>query len=129
MVYEPIDEFFNPLWADFDSEIDQNTFRKKVIDTVGPVLKAWQKCRSANVKHKGRLLQWIRPAFCECKPYSGKFSWDRMGNHAEHILVDESNREELRFTITNDDEARDFDDRIAQRNRIVLEMFRRKAKS
>jgi hypothetical protein len=89
------EEFFDPLWADIDLEMDKDTFRTEVIDKLAPVLHAWQKCTWNNVEHPGSDSQWLRPAFCECKLFSGGFKQDELGNQNEHILVGESSRWEF----------------------------------
>jgi len=119
--YDPSEEFFDPLWADIDLEMDKKTFRIEVIDKLAPVLRAWQKCRWKNVEHPGENSKWLRPAFCECKPFTGAFKWDELGNQNKHILVDESSRQEFRYTTMSDDEIKNEDENKRQHDRMIMD--------
>ncbi|CZR54137.1 uncharacterized protein PAC_04020 [Phialocephala subalpina] len=81
------DELFDPLWADIGLEMDEDTFQTKVIDNVAEVIKAWQEC-TMYVEHPDYQTKWLRPGFCECKPFAGCFKWDQLGNQPEHKLRD-----------------------------------------
>jgi hypothetical protein len=86
--HDQYDELFDPLLADIGLETDEDTFQTKVIDNVGSVIAAWQEC-ALYVEHPNKGSKWLRPGFCECKPFSGVFKWDEIGNQNEHILRDE----------------------------------------
>jgi len=83
------DELFNPLWADIGSEMDEDTFQTVVIDNVAEVIQAWQRCIRTKVEHPNKDSEWLRPAFCECKPFPGSFKWNEIGKQHEHILKDD----------------------------------------
>jgi hypothetical protein len=79
------DELFDPLWADIGLEMDEDTFQTEVIDNVASVFEAWEEC-SMYVEHPNSQSKWLRPGFCECKPFAGTFNWDKIGNQSEHKL-------------------------------------------
>ena len=81
------DELFDPLQADFGLEINEDTFQIEVIDRVAPVIKAWEKCKFY-VEHPNSQIRWLRPGFCKCKPFAGRFRWTEIGNQPEHKLRD-----------------------------------------
>jgi hypothetical protein len=80
------DELFDPLWADICPEMDEDTFREKVFSKVTPVILAWGACRT---EHPDNRTSWLRPAFCECKPYAGWIKWEDIGNQIEHKIKDD----------------------------------------
>jgi len=82
------DELFDPLWADIGLEMDEDTFQTEVIDKVAPVIGAWEECLYSVVDHPGSDTKWLRPGFCECKPFAGAFRWTDIGNQPEHKLKD-----------------------------------------
>jgi hypothetical protein len=82
------DELFDPLWASIDLEMDENAFQREVIDNVATVIGAWEPCRF-RVKHPNSGTAWLRPGFCECKPFAGWFKWTEIGNQVEHKLRDD----------------------------------------
>lgn len=81
------DELFEPLWADIGLEMDENTFQTEVIDKVASVIKVWKQCMF-HVDHPNAGDKWLRPGFCKCKPFSGRFKWTEIGNQPEHKLKD-----------------------------------------
>lgn len=86
VAYHPSGELFGPLWADFSGEMDEATFETEVVENILPVIRAWNGSR---VDHPNSNAQWLRPGFCECKPYSGLFKWTELGNQPEHKLVED----------------------------------------
>lgn len=89
-------ELFYPLWDDIGAEMDRDTFQKEVLDKVAPVLVAWGLCRF-DLEHPGDSDRWLRPGFCKCKPYAGRWNSIDIGNHPEHKLkLDPSDNELVR---------------------------------
>jgi hypothetical protein len=66
--------------------MDEDTFREKGFKKVTPVIQAWGACRT---EHPDYQTSWLRPAFCECKPYAGQFRWENIGNQIEHKIRDD----------------------------------------
>jgi hypothetical protein len=86
------EELFSPLWEGIGGEMDRATFKTEVIDKVAPVVRAWQMCQWTWVEHPNFHAMWLRPGFCECKPYSGAFKWDQLGNQLEHKFKEKRHR-------------------------------------
>jgi hypothetical protein len=76
---------FDALWEDFSPELDTLAFRKLLSQKVSPVLTAWRMAES-EVDHPGHSTQLLRPGFCECKPYAGRFNTLSLGQRYEHKL-------------------------------------------
>jgi hypothetical protein len=80
------DELFDPLWAEIGLEIDEDTFQTEVIEKVAPVIRAWRECGYESVDHPKEATTWLRPGFCQCKPFAGSFKGWHIGNQPEHKL-------------------------------------------
>ena len=78
------DEIFKPLWADVSPEVDEVTFQQQVFFKVGAVIEAYDACKKEHPKG----ITWLRPGFCRCKPYAGRFGSISMGNPREHKIID-----------------------------------------
>jgi hypothetical protein len=65
--------------------MDKDTFQTEVLDIAVIATRAW-KAVYFDVEHPGFQTKWIRPTFCECKPYAGCFNWSEVGNLIEHSL-------------------------------------------
>ncbi len=76
-------ELFKPLWADIGTEMDVDTFRREIFDKLRLVINSWTRS-SRSVEHPNSRTLWLRPGFCECKPYDGDFRWRDIGNQLEH---------------------------------------------
>lgn len=79
------DQLFDPLWADYGPEMDEDTFQTEVFNKVAPVVHAWKKI-SKYVEHDAEFEKWLRPGFCECKPYTGSFKREQVGDGVKHDL-------------------------------------------
>lgn len=78
------DQLFGPIWKDIYPEIDEETFQKQVVEPVGAVFHAWQLCPREHASRE----RWLRPGFCQCKPYAGEFDSLSMGIVPEHRIRD-----------------------------------------
>ena len=82
---DAMDQMFDPLWANIAPEMDEDTFQNEIILKVAPAIRAWDRCR-LKVDHPVPGKTWLRPGFCECKPYGGSFHRGELGNQEEHKL-------------------------------------------
>lgn len=81
------DELFDPLWADIGVEMNEETFQTEDFDTVADVIRAWKRCRFY-IDLPNSQRAWLRPRFCKCQPYAGRFRSKEFGYIPEHNLQD-----------------------------------------
>ena len=82
-----MDELFDPIWDNFgDSEMGRVTFNNEILVKVQAVVRVWDYCK---VDHPGWSSAWLRPGFCECKPFQGRFKFRDFGNQLEHVVREE----------------------------------------
>ncbi|KAJ4286319.1 hypothetical protein N0V90_013353 [Kalmusia sp. IMI 367209] len=76
------DELWDIVWAELCPELDDEEFINKVFKAVTPVQNAYKACP---ITHSEANDYWLRPAFCECKPYGGDIArkdWDAELKHS-----------------------------------------------
>jgi hypothetical protein len=78
---------FDALWAEFDPEMDTDTFCDQVFLPVGDVRDAWREAMK-ETDHPGHEIELLRPGFCKCKPYAGAFTTLSTGQRNEHKLIE-----------------------------------------
>jgi len=83
------DEFIKSVWADVSPEMDEATFVEQVYKKVGAVRIAWSLARD-EIEHPGMDTEFLRPPFCQCKPYAGGFGVIDLGKRYEHKLKDKN---------------------------------------
>jgi len=66
--------------------MDEATFCKEVTSKIAPVLEAWDSCVRGHIDHEDSQTCWMRPAFCECKPWYGIFKLTDIGHAPKHRL-------------------------------------------
>lgn len=75
---------FEPIWKDLG--VDREWFEKEIEPNVQRFINAWRGCEHY-VKHPDYHAKWLRPAFCDCKPYSGAFTSSYIGGNTGHHLT------------------------------------------
>jgi hypothetical protein len=80
---------FESLWADLSPELDEDAFSKQVFEKLEPVLVAWE-WAFGDISHPGKETELLRPGFCQCKPYAGRFSLLGLGQRYEHKLKEKN---------------------------------------
>jgi hypothetical protein len=83
------DELFRPMWLDLSPEMDKDAFSKQGFLTVAPVIRAWNMARE-DIDHPGEGTELLRPGFCQCKPYAGRFTLLSLGQRYEHKLKEKN---------------------------------------
>lgn len=76
-------ELFHMVWAEVEPEIPLFDFVEK---TYRPVTKAADAYSSAPVEHTHSHDVWLRPRWCECKPYAGRCTGNDWGAELEHEI-------------------------------------------
>jgi hypothetical protein len=79
------DDLVDPLWADLSPEMDEAAFSEQVLDKIRAVGHVWG-VAEGDVKHPGGRTELLRPGFCQCRPYAGRFTQISLGNRLDHKL-------------------------------------------
>ncbi|KAL9104128.1 MAG: hypothetical protein Q9163_000875 [Psora crenata] len=80
-------ELVKPVWAKISPELDEDAFDDQVMDKVEAVSRAFRACER---EHPNFWTEWLRPGFCKCKPFAGRFNSISMGNQLEHIIGEDA---------------------------------------
>jgi hypothetical protein len=76
-------ELFDIVWPELNPDLDNDQFRAKVSVRVGAAIKAWVSC---DIAHTESYDVWMRPPFCECKPYAGLVQRRFWGAELKHTI-------------------------------------------
>jgi hypothetical protein len=76
-------ELFDMVWPELNPDLDNDQFRAKVSVRVGAAIEAWGSC---DIAHTESHDVWMRPPFCECKPYAGLISRRFWGAELRHTI-------------------------------------------
>ncbi|KAH7410475.1 kinase-like domain-containing protein [Phaeosphaeria sp. MPI-PUGE-AT-0046c] len=87
-------ELFNFVWARVSPELSHDDFANKVYN---PVQKAANVYGYAPIKHTHSHDVWLRPRWCECKPYGGKSSGQSMNAELKHEIDYDYEDDKKRF--------------------------------
>jgi hypothetical protein len=88
-------ELFDMVWSELNPDLDDKEFREKVFVPVQRAESAWGSC---DIEHTESHDIWLRPPFCECKPYAGnihKARWDAELRHT----IGKQNKTFGRYTL------------------------------
>ena len=81
------DELFDAVFAEIDDGMDRSTFQDKIVTKVSPVMGTWEVSDMFMAEHKDFDTHYLRPGFCECKPYTGRFNLRSLGNGLGHKVT------------------------------------------
>ncbi|KAH6694969.1 hypothetical protein BKA61DRAFT_584088 [Leptodontidium sp. MPI-SDFR-AT-0119] len=82
-------DLFTPIWNEIGMSDD--SFANEVWGPVEAVNSAWHQGNTyPHIEHPDSGKAWLRPGFCECQPYTGKFNWDLIGGKVDHQVRDPS---------------------------------------
>lgn len=79
------DEMAELLWQDGCLDFGLEDLREQIFPGLKPVINAWKRCP---VEHPDAEKAWIKPRFCECRPYAGWFKWVHIGHRLQHKILD-----------------------------------------
>jgi hypothetical protein len=80
--HEDSDELFDIVWKELDPDHNREVFRNKVSKRVTEVQEAYRHCP---INHTEDHDLWLRPRWCECKPWGGRVhraDWDAEMDHS-----------------------------------------------
>lgn len=80
---ENANELFDMVWAEVESELSFTDFLDKAMAPVDSVADVYQ---TALIEHTRCHDVWLRPRWCECKPYGGFSNYADEDNEVEHII-------------------------------------------
>jgi hypothetical protein len=89
------DELFDMVWAELDPGLSRVEFREKVAQPVYAVQSIYNQC---SVTHTESHDIWMRPRWCECKPFGGRINRKDWDSELEHSIALESKTLD-RFTL------------------------------
>jgi hypothetical protein len=89
-------ELFDMVWSELNPDLDDNEFSEKVFEPVVDATAAWGSC---DIEHTESHDIWLRPPFCECKPYAGIIQKSRWGAAELRHTIGKQNKTFGRYTL------------------------------
>ncbi|KAF2870444.1 kinase-like domain-containing protein [Massariosphaeria phaeospora] len=76
-------EFWDLVWAELDPELDRIQFHDQISKHVNAVESVWP---NAEISHTQDHDIWLRPAFCNCRPFGGLIQRRFWGAEMKHEI-------------------------------------------
>lgn len=77
------DDLFEAAWEHIQPGMTTAILQKQVYPRIQAVRRAWEACA---IDHPNLQTGWLRPDFCECKPFAGSLNWIDIGRVPGHEI-------------------------------------------